>query len=114
MLLVPLSFCGSFFFYAAIIISESDKEMAKRSATAEAEVIKFESTLWSSGGRSYSGYEVNFKFRTQEGTTISDTKKITFRPHNIKIRVCYNPQNPLDNDLRLQDTGRACGETFMF
>ena len=92
-----------------------DRDGARRSATAPAEVVESAPQSWREGRTNKSGYRVLYRFqaagRTYEGL---DERNGWYKPEAAgQLRVCYDPDNPADSDLR-SSTGVACGKGLLF
>lgn len=94
-----------------------DWGLSKRTATAPAEIIDIESIVWTesgSRGRSYSwsGWRVAYRFRANGELVSAVSDKNKWYKRGEQCRVCYEPANPNNNDLRDASSGSPCGTKF--
>ncbi|MDP9162055.1 MAG: hypothetical protein M3O09_17750 [Acidobacteriota bacterium] len=97
-----------------------DQELAKRTATAPAQIIDAESIQFSEGGSligrnrrvDRTGYLVRYRFRAGNEWAEGVSPKNWWYKPNEKCRVCFDPSNPKNNDLRDASSGAACGSKF--
>ena len=98
-----------------------DRALAKRTATAPAEIVNATKINWNEGGSLFarrsrvshrSGYRVVYRF-TANGQVISgESDKNFWYEEGEQCRVCYDPANPNNSDLRDANHGAACGSKF--
>lgn len=95
-----------------------DPDVPKRTATAPAEIIRTETRHWSEGGnffsrhsRSYSrtGYRVAYMFEANGQVVSGVSDKNGWYKTGEQCRVCYEPGNPKNSDLRDATSGGPCG-----
>jgi hypothetical protein len=89
-----------------------DRQLAKRTATAPAEITETLPTSVKSKRVYRSAYHVRYRFRVNnewvEGISRYD---VMYYPGEA-CRACYEPGNPTNSDLRDASSGAACGSTF--
>lgn len=81
-----------------------------RSATAPAEIVSVAPTSWSDASRTTkNGFRVNYRFNANGQTVSGVHEKNDWYKPGEQYRVCYDPKNPADNELR-SPRGWACGK----
>lgn len=92
--------------------------VSKRTATAPAEIISATETQWTEGGNLFArhsksmhryGYRVAYRFRVSEQTISETSDKNWWYKEGEQCRVCYEPGNPKNSDLRDATSGGPCG-----
>lgn len=96
-----------------IIIWSIDSGSKQRSATAAAEIVSVAPTSWRESKKTKNGYRVSYRF-TASGQTVAgiDEKNQWYKPDG-QYRVCYDPKNPSDSELR-SSSGMDCGKGILF
>jgi hypothetical protein len=94
-----------------------DPGLSKRTATALAEIIDVDSIAWTESGSrgksySWSGYRVAYRFRANGELVSAVSDKNKWYKRGEECRVCYEPANPKNNDLRDASSGSPCGVKF--
>jgi hypothetical protein len=92
-----------------------DTNSKQRTSTAQAEVVSAVPISWVESRKTKYGYRVEYRFRSANGQTVSsvDQKNTLYEP-GFKFRVCYDPNNPSDSDLRHPSRGSDCGKGLLF
>jgi hypothetical protein len=98
------------------IIFFTDSGSKRRSGTATAEITNAVPVSWVQSRRTKHGYSVSYRFKTADGRTIeaNDPQNTLFEPGTKNLRVCYDPKNPSDSDLRHPTRGTDCGKGLLF
>jgi hypothetical protein len=98
-----------------------DQERANRTATAPAEIIKAKSVTWTEGGSFFSkysrsttrsGYRVVYRFTANGQLASGVSEKNFWYKEGEQCRVCYEPGDPTNSDLRDATSGAPCGSKF--
>jgi hypothetical protein len=113
-LVVVLIFVGAF------IGLWPDQELAKRTATAPAQITAAEFVQFSEGGswvgRTHrlerTGYRVRYRFRAGNEWVEGISEKNWWYQKGEECRVCFEQSNPANNDLRAATRGPPCGSKF--
>ena len=78
-----------------------DRQLAKRTATAPAQITNTVPTSVPMGrGHSQSGYHVYYRFRVNDEWVEGVSRKNPFYYPGEACRVCFEPGNPTNSDLR--------------
>ncbi len=81
-----------------------------RSAAAPAEVESVEPTSWSDASKfTKNGFRVKYRFNANGQFVSGVHEKNDWYKPGEQYRVCYDPKNPADNELR-SSRGRDCGK----
>jgi hypothetical protein len=97
------------------IIFFVDTNSKQRTGTAQTETVNATPVSWTERRVTKNGYRVEYTFKTADGRTISDVdEKNTLYEPGFKFRVCYDPSNPTDSDLRHPTRGSHCGKGILF
>lgn len=97
-----------------------DRGVGKRTATAPAEIISAEHIGWRpasllsrTSGRIRYGYRVVYHFKANNQLVSGVSDENSWYKKGEQCRVCYEPDNPSNNDLRDASGGAPCGSKFL-
>lgn len=98
-----------------------DQALAKRTATAPAKIATTKKITWTEGGNFFvkrsrtthrSGYLVVYDFEANGQSFRGVSDENFWYTEGEQCRVCYDPANPKNNDLRDATSGAPCGSKF--
>lgn len=98
-----------------------DPDVSKRTATAPAEILSATETEWTEGGHllsrrskssKYWGYRVIYEFQVDRQFVPAISDKNSWYKKGEQCRVCYEPGNPKNSDLRDATSGGPCGSKY--
>lgn len=90
-----------------------DNEAGSRAATAPAEIVSASPTSWSENKTTKNGFRVSYRFDADGKTVTGVHEKNSWYKAGEQYRVCYNPKNPSDSELR-SASGVDCGKKILF
>jgi hypothetical protein len=98
-----------------------DRKLAKRTATAPAEIVTAQKITWTEGGSLFSrhsrstrrdGYLVVYRFMANGESFRGVSDENFWYKEGEQCRVCYESANPDNSDLRDATSGAPCGSKF--
>ncbi len=96
-----------------IIVWSLDSGSKQRNATAPAEIVSAVPTSWRDNKTTKNGFRVSYRFNANGQTVSGVDEKNTAYKAGEQFRVCYDPKNPADSEMR-SSGGMDCGKGILF
>ncbi len=94
----------------AFVVGGALHDSKTRSATATAEIVSAAPTSWRDASKiTKNGFRVNYRFNANGRSVSGVHEKNDWYQPSEQYRVCYDPKNPADNELR-SPRGWDCGK----